>query len=508
GSNDELLRATENLTESEQRYRSLFETSSIPTLLVDIESGSIRDLNAPAAALCGAAPDQLIGTAAWDLSTDWLSRAIGQRTSLTDASLCVHESWVSETGEQSFADIWLTPVSLDGDASALVTVHDTTEERRFENERIRTGKLESLGVLAGGIAHDFNNALAVVMGYVNLARNAMDENANATALLTAAEKSIDHCAKLTADLQAFAKGGQPQLELHDMRLRLTEAVRMATAGSDSDVVLNVDDALWNAEVDASQFKQMISSLVLNGLQAMPEGGQLTVTAANVRAQDPVGPVAGPGDYLRFDVADSGTGIPLEIQDNVLDPYFSTRTGSTGLGLTSAFAIATRHGGWLEFMSVEGEGSTFSVWLPALRDAVTSPAALPVFMRRGSERVLVMDDNESVQMMYAAALHKLGYNADIVADGQTAIAHYAKRMGSETAYDLVVLDLTVPGGMGGKDTMAALQRLDPEVLAIVASGYSADPVMAEYQAHGFAASLRKPFSLDEMSVALRRVLDAG
>ncbi|MDJ0909754.1 MAG: tetratricopeptide repeat protein [Woeseiaceae bacterium] len=507
-SNDELQRTARELSESEQRYRGLFDDTSLPKLLVDLEAERVVDANGPAAAICGAATADLTDRPLSKLEPDWLRRAVSNGSDVRDSAVCVHESWCVPMEDLRYADVWIAPVPLGGRRCALVTVHDTTSVRREEEARIRTGKLESLGVLAGGIAHDFNNALGAVLGYVTLARTQLEERSGIAHLLTAAEKSLDHCAKLTSNLQTFAKGGAPRRELHDIRLRISEAVRLATSGASVMVVLEVDEGLWSAEVDLGQFKQMVSNLVINGIQAMDDSGALKVSASNFKASEPLSPSVGPGDYIRIDIRDDGCGIAADVQDRVMDPYFSTKPGGTGLGLAAAFAIASRHDGWLSFTSAVGQGSTFSVFLPARPAAAQFESGRNTHAVPGSESILVMDDDAAMQEMYRSSLTNLGYDVVITDSGEAALAEYTEALANGERFDAVIMDLTVPGGMGGKEAIAAIRQLDKDVRAIVASGYSNDPVMSEFERAGFVAALHKPFSLETMASVLRDVLKSG
>ena len=502
----QLEHTTQALAESEKRYRSLFDDTNEPRLLIDLEANEVLDYNAAAAQLCGAEPDTLVGATLEDIRPAWLSSALARADETREAPLGVHESWFNKDGEEYFADVWIAPVPLAGRRCALVAVHDTTADRRDEENRIRAGKLESLGVLAGGIAHDFNNALSVVLGYVTMARTEIGDKADMAQLLGAAERSIDHAAKLSNHLLTFAKGGAPRRERQDIGLRLTEAARLATSGSSLQLKLQIDDDLWNAHVDVGQFSQLISNLIRNAISASPKGGVLEVSAMNFSSSEALSPTVDSGDYVRIDIADSGHGIPLEIQNKVMDPYFTTTPGNSGLGLASAFAIASRHDGWLSFLSKPGQGTTFSVYLPAhVVDLVmpAQPVAAPV---TGRKRILVMDDDREIRAMYVAAVRRLGYDIVVTERGEAAIEAYRESLASGEPFDLVIMDLTVPGGMGGKDTISAILALNPDVRAIVASGYSNDPVMSAFEASGFKAALHKPFSLEELDEALRGVLN--
>ncbi len=495
-----------DLSESEQRYRSLFDDNAEPRFLIDLEAGRVIDANKPAARLCSTSADDLLGQELSKLQPDWLGRALSRSADAGDSPIGIHESWFTPAGEEEFADVWIAPVPLQGRRCALVAVHDTTADRREEEERIRRGQLESLGVLAGGIAHDFNNALSVVLGYVTLARTHLDEKSGTARLLGSAERSIDHAAKLSGNLLTFSAGGAPRRERHDIGLRLREAARVATAGSGVDLELTTATDLWNADVDLGQLNQLVSNLIRNAIEAMDNQGKLTLEAQNHHAAEPLSASVEAGNFVRIDVTDDGPGIPANIQGKVLNPYFTTTPGHTGLGLATAFAIASRHGGWLSFRSTEGHGTTFTVYLPASAQSRTETTEQDRTPASDQKTVLIMDDDQAIQRMYGRALSQLGYRTEITGDGEAAIDRYREAFERGESYDAVIMDLTVPGGMGGKAALAEIRGFDPAVRAIVASGYSNDPVMASYEESGFVAALHKPFSLQALSTLLQEVLD--
>ena len=502
-SHEKLRDATAQIQESEQRYRSLFFDAVVPKFLVDVESNRLVDANVAAARLCRVEPGDLQDLPVESLEPVWLRRVATQCRGLT-ADETVVTGFQDFTQRERSAEVKLAPVTVRGRPSVVVSVHDVTEERRLEQERIRVDKLESLGLLAGGIAHDFNNALSVILGYVGLAKLEAGAGSQIEPLLQEAEEAVDQSTHLTQQLLAFARGGEPRRELIDVREQLRKAVGFAMSGASVGFELQIDDDLWPAELDLGQFKQLVSNLVINGVQAMGDRGTLRVAARNMPCDVPLGPTAPAGDYVRIDVADSGPGIPAKIRDKVMDPYFTTKEAGSGLGLATSFAIVSRHEGWLAFETREGEGTTFSVYLPASRAAqlrVVIPAE-EVPLASGSERVLIMDDDASIRRVYRTYLEQWGYRVDVAEDGEEAVAKYTDAMRSGRPFDLVIMDLTVAGGMGGQAAMEILRREDPDVRAIVASGYSNATVMADHERYGFRAALGKPFQLEEIARVVR------
>ena len=343
------------------------------------------------------------------------------------------------------------------------------------------------------------------MGHISLARIEVDPSTHAHSLLQDAEIAVEQSASLTGSLLAFAKGGEPRLELHDIRVLTEEASQLTTSGTAVTLNANLEETLWSAEVDGNQIKQLISNLVLNAIQAMDGEGEVRVVAKNFVATDDISTSARAGDYVHIQVIDTGNGIADNIRDKVLDPYFTTKPEGSGLGLASAFSIANRHHGWLEFTSETGYGTTFNVYLPAKRQSAPTVAAERVELEMGEESILVMDDDKAVQRVYSNALTRLGYAVTLADDGQSAVAIYADALRRGGRFDLVIMDLTVPGGMGGKEAMRQILELDAHAIGIVASGYSNDPVLSLYKEAGFAGALSKPFTLAALSTLLREVL---
>ena len=388
----------------------------------------------------------------------------------------------------------------------VMVLRDVTERARHESEMMRTTKLESLGVLAGGIAHDFNNLLTVVLGNLHLARRRCESLPDASRWLLDADLAAEKAQGLTQQLLTFAKGGNPLRSA----VRLAELVREATAfalhGSTVRSEFVEPQTLWAADVDRSQIGQVVQNLVLNAVQAMPDGGVVKIDLRNTHHRgDPVRSIE-PGDYLLLQIEDSGCGIPAENLGRIFDPYFTTKETGSGLGLASVYSIIKRHAGHIDVSSEVEEGTRFRILLPALPEASTAIAretranAVPL---RG--RVLFMDDEESIRRMAETLLQHLGLEVETVPDGEEVLQRYFEAKATERPFDVVVMDLTVPGAMGGRQAMEQLRKLDPQVRAIVSSGYSIDPVMANFADYGFSARVTKPYRAADLSRVLRDVL---
>jgi PAS domain S-box-containing protein len=389
---------------------------------------------------------------------------------------------------------------------------------RIEEELLRARYLESLGVLAGGIAHDFNNFLTIVQGNVALARTQAGAGAAIVDVLDQTARACERAAALGQQLLAFAKGGAPMRRTVAMGPLIRDAVELARAGSAVSFSVSLAAGLWAAEIDATQINQALHNLLLNARQAMPKGGVIEVEADNVDAAGDDPPLA-PGPYVRITVRDFGCGISPEALGRIFDPYFTTRQSGRGLGLTTAYAIATRHGGAIAAQSEIGRGSTFSLYLPA--SAQKAPAAAQKAtaaareaieetrraetIHRGRGRILVMDDEEPIQRLLERVLGQMGYEPQAAGDGAEAIRMYEEARAAGRPFAAVLVDLTVPGGMGGKETAARLRAIDPRVKVIVSSGYSDDPVMSAFRSYGFDEVVPKPWTPAQLSAAFQRVL---
>jgi len=394
-----------------------------------------------------------------------------------------------------------------GDIIGVVIVfRDLTAERRVEEDLAKNERLESVGVLAGGIAHDFNNTLTAIEGNILVAKAHLTEDQKAYERLVEAEKAAHRARDLTRQLLTFARGGKPikkVLQLHDL---LAESTVFALSGSKTHAEFDLPDDLWPIEADEDQVKQMTNNLVINADQAMPEGGTLTVSAENVVLADEEVLTLSPGEYVRIRFSDTGIGIPREYASKIYEPYFTTKQTGSGLGLTVAYSIVRNHDGTIEVEPrTEGTGTTFTVYFPSSHAPVMREVAVPEQPRRGNERILWMDDEEMIREVGEEMLGILGYHGEFACDGAMAIEIFEKADAEGNRFDAVILDLTTPMGLGGVETIRRLLEIDPDVRAIVCSGYSNDPVMANYRDYGFAGVLTKPFSLQNLDDQLRRVI---
>jgi len=386
----------------------------------------------------------------------------------------------------------------------VYALRDVTDERLAERERTRASKLESVGLLAGGIAHDFNNLLAAILGNVSVARMPCTDD-ELDEILDDIEAGARRATGLTRQLLTFSKGGAPMKSVGAVDDVVTEAVDFGMRGSNVRHGYRLDDDLHLLEFDRGQIQQVLQNLVINACQAMPDGGNLLVAARNAsRLPSALG--SGVGPWVEIEVSDDGVGIAETDQGRVFDPYFTTKADGTGLGLASAYAIVRKHGGYMTVESTLGRGSTFRLFLPAI-DAVPAwaddVAERPPTRFRG--RVLVMDDEEALRKVARRQLRALGVEVEVCSDGEAAVRCYRDALGTSSPFDAVLLDLTIPGGMGGRETVLRIRQLDDAAVCIATSGYSTDPVLAHFEDYGFRGRLAKPFDLDDLSEVLRGLL---
>ena len=388
---------------------------------------------------------------------------------------------------------------------AVVVFRDISVEQKMAEERLRASKLESIGILAGGIAHDFNNILTVIIGNLSVMKLALAPTDKNLPQLEEAEKASLRAKNLTRQLLTFAKGGAPIRQPASIAELIRESTGFALSGSNVRCDFSFAPELWTVEVDPGQISQVIDNLVINAVQAMPKGGALRVRAENVELGDPAGVDLPAGKYIRILVEDEGEGIPREQLPKIFDPYFTTKPTGTGLGLATAYSIVARHNGSITVQSAVGVGTTFEIHLPASVKQLSPLPESKSGLTGGEGRVLIMDDDDFIRELASSMLRHLGYHPETARDGEEAIRRYTEARASGQPFDALIIDLTIPGGMGGQEAIQHLRQIDPGFKAIVSSGYSNDPVMANHREYGFAGVMAKPYRIQDLANVLQEVL---
>ena len=421
-----------------------------------------------------------------------------------------HTALLAKDGSQkSIADSGAPIRDSEGKILGVVLVfRDVTNEKKMEEELLKVRMLESVGVLAGGIAHDFNNILAAILGNVELASRRLGPQHKVSPLLDEAQKASNRATKLTQQLLTFAKGGSPVKETTSVQQIIRESADFILHGSQVSCHYNYPEDLWCVDVDSGQMGQVIQNIVLNAKHAMPAGGQIEITCSNIEnvASESLPPIYS-GSYVKISIADSGVGMPDKVLEKIFAPYFTTKQEGSGLGLAICHSIISKHDGHILAKSVSGEGTTFDIYLPAILSAdtrkndgkpgITTPTTRAL-------KIMVMDDDKMLRNIIESQLTHLGHETILVEDGSEAISRYQELREAGTPVDLTIMDLTVPGGMGGKEAVQEILKLNPEAKVIVSSGYSNDPVMADFKDYGFVAAAIKPFDLESLSKIIASV----
>ena len=396
--------------------------------------------------------------------------------------------------------------SKNNSVGIVLVFRDITDKIKFEKDLLNTQKLESLGILAGGIAHDFNNILTGVLLNIQLSKLKLDENDKVFLNIKEAEEAILRAKGLTQQLLTFAKSGTPIKKTISIKDLLIDIVNFSLRGSSVVSKYRIATNLLNVEIDSGQVGQVINNLVINAVQAMPTGGSITVNAENCIVDENALVALNPGKYIRISIADEGIGMHESIMSRIFDPYFTTKQKGSGLGLATSYSIIKNHDGLITFNSKEGYGSTFVVYLPA------SGEKIEVFDDVENEqcdlhgRVLVMDDDSSIRLTLTHFMHDLGLQIESAEDGAQAIYKFKKAFETKKPFDLVILDLTIPGGMGGAEAIKKIREVHSDVKAIVSSGYSTDPIMSNFEQYGFNSVIAKPYELKELTTVISNLLN--
>ena len=510
----ERKKAEEGLREKERTYRALFESASDGIFIQD-ETG-FTDCNQRGAEMYRLPKERLIGRSPAEFAPErqpdgrLSAEVAGERVRAAMNGAPQVFEWQPLRADGSLFDVEVTlsRLELGGKLCLQAIVRDITARKQLEEERLKTQKLESIGTLAGGIAHDFNNLLQGIFGYISMAKLTIDQRERSLAMLEQAEKALHQSVNLTSQLLTFSKGGKPIKKVIDLRPVIDNAVKFGLSGSRVNYDLSFAADLSAVNADEGQIVQVVQNIVMNAEQAMPEGGTILIAVKNVTAPGQAVPAGLPdGDYVAVAVQDSGVGIPEQYLTKIFDPYFSTKEKGSGLGLATSYSIVKNHEGMIDVASVLGKGSIFTVYLPATYAALDTVGASvsPGCVTGRSCRVLVMDDEPIVRVVAGELLRELGHEAEFAEHGTAAIEKFIQAKAVGRPFDVVILDLTIRGGMGGEEALRKLLEMDPGVKAVVSSGYSDDEVVATHKQHGFRAFLKKPYDMQELSRVLNEVM---
>lgn len=387
----------------------------------------------------------------------------------------------------------------------LSSGEDHTIRKKLEDQILQSQKLEAISTLAGGIAHDFNNMLGIITGNISYGLSFVNEGDELFDVLSDIQEGAKQAQSLTQQLLTFSKGGEPIKKAVDFNAILKESSIFNTRGAKARCEFDLQDDLWTLEVDKGQMNQVISNLIINALQAMPDGGTIKIRTNNTEVKTDSRLPVPPGNYVKTVIEDRGVGISKENLTQIFDPFFTTKQEGNGLGLTTTYSIINKHGGRIMVKSLLNIGTTFTLYLPVSDKTNFQIERKKIMVYQGAGKILIMDDNDSILKIAGKILNKIGYETVLSTDGAEAIDIYKKAYHSQNPFDLVILDLTVPGGMGGATAMKQLLQINPEVKAVVSSGYSNNPIMSNYEDYGFCDVIPKPYKMAQIAEILNNIL---
>ena len=506
------------LRESEEKYRGLIETTSTGYVILDTE-GKVLDANPEYLRLTGHNElKEILGRSviAWTAEQDRGKNAAAIKQCLkTGLVKHLELDYAGGDGRSIAVEVNATAIMTSEGIKLIALVRDISDRKRVEDERakleaqlVQAQKMEAIGTLAGGIAHDFNNILTAILGNIGLGMLDQNMGDQGRQRLAAAEKACQQAQSLARQLLTFAKGGAPIKELVSLENLVAEAASLPCRGSHVRCEHAFDKDLRAIAGDPGQIQQVFQNLIINAIQAMPQGGTVEITGENIKVGNHDRLPLEAGNYVKVSIKDKGIGIPEKYLQKIFDPYFTTKQQGSGLGLATAYSIVNNHHGHISAESKLEEGSTFHVYLPASDQKIVQQPQETTELLFGKGKILVMDDEAMVREVLGMMLLTLGYEANFAKDGVEAIELFSQAQGSADSFAAVILDLTVPGCMGGKEAMERLLQIDPQVKGIVSSGYFDDPIMADFQKCGFAGVIAKPYRVAELGKVLNKVLTKG
>jgi PAS domain S-box-containing protein len=498
------------LRESEEKYRGLIETASDAIFVIDAETGKIIDVNRKGFELLGTSARKIIGQHHSQLypadeSPKYLKMFTKSVSHITPPDITYH--LLHTDGHRIPVEISTSTMEIGGKKIIQGIFRDIHKRLKLEEEIQKAQRLKSAGVLAGGIAHDFNNLLTAILGNISLAKTFAETGGKIYERLSESEKATMRAKDLTQQLLTFAKGGAPITKTVDLSNIIVESAEFVLRGSNMKCEFSIAENLLPVEADTGQLNQVIHNLVINAYQSMPEGGLCRIEAKNLLIQDADLIQLPAGQYIKISVYDEGVGVSPEHLNKVFDPFFTTKATGSGLGLSTAYSIIKKHKGLLTVASEIGKGSAFHIFLPASNKIIPSAAedeALPELFK-GEGRVLLMDDEDFVRQIATELLQHLGYTVVTATEGKEALELYKEGLENGKPFAVVIMDLTIPGGMGGKQAIQELKKLDPDAKTIVSSGYANDMILANFKEYGFDGMVPKPYKIEELSKTLHQVI---
>ncbi|MEJ2032972.1 MAG: PAS domain S-box protein [Deltaproteobacteria bacterium] len=495
------VEAIKALADSEKRYKTLFESANDAIFIKDM-NGKILDANNIAYESLGYDKKDLIGMNISQVDHPDFARKIPEQIkTLQEQGKIIFESvYRRKDGSTMPVEVSATVINLGENDVILSVVRDISLRKKLGKEILKVKKLETTGVLAGGIAHDFNNILTAILGNINLALSDTKLSEETKRRLIDSEKASLRATGLTQQLLTFAKGGAPVKKTSSLGKIVTDSASFVLRGDKVSCIYDIHSDLWPVEIDEGQISQVIQNIVINASHAMPEGGNITITCENVNSVSREGlPSIRDGRYVKISIHDNGLGMSPNVLEKIFDPYFTTKHRGSGLGLAISQSIIQKHDGYIMAESNLDLGSTFTIYLPASEKKVQAETNLPEEIKKlPKAKILLMDDDEMVRDTGREMLVKLGHEVVLSEDGRQAIDLYRESFMENNKFDLVIMDLTVPGGVGGEDAVRGILSIDPNAKVIVSSGYSNNRIMANYKHYGFCSAITKPYRIQKLS----------
>ncbi|WP_371806563.1 PAS domain S-box protein [Candidatus Lokiarchaeum ossiferum] len=499
-------KSLQKIEENERKYNYLFNNSRDAIILHEI-SGKIIEANQSALNLFGYSREEILS-----FNTDDLHPTDKKilKKNLTDEFLngfrgLYEITMQRKNGETFDSNVTASIISLDSKNYIQAIVRDISEQKRKDAEQLRSQKIESIALLAGGIAHDFNNILVGILGNVNYMQLEDEISKEMLDSLQDIEKATLRATDLTKQLLTFSKGGAPLKKAHDITSIINESISFVMRGSKSRCVVKKTSEIPVVDIDAGQMNQVFNNLLINANQAMISGGEIDISLNVVDLVNSVNIPLPDGHYVHISIEDQGEGISPEIHKHIFEPYFTTKEKGNGLGLATSYSIIKRHGGYITFESQLSLGTTFHIYLPISEKEVRNNLKKSALKQEFKGKVIIMDDDPMILKILSKILTKFGLSVDIAYDGEELLRKYTNLIENHGKYRLVIMDLTIPGGIGGKETISELKKIDPDVIAIVSSGYSNDPILANYKKFGFSQVLNKPYTIESIKHVLSEFL---